>query len=240
MTIPPIAIGTFTSPGPSLYGPRCVTPGAKTGEGTENVWCSLPPVIYQPSYSAGVRPGRPLALSATAGQLALTTSPASASMMAMVGLLSPAGFTLGHIILIVLPASIVAILIGAFTMNRIGKELEDDPEFRRRCAQGLILPPPNALGDPAAAATKEGKRSALIFAFGIADIMASGFTGWKPIVVVGGGAMQPLDTTLFIQMVMLATAALIGAVYGVPASDIPKSPLLRLGLSAIVTLFGVA
>jgi len=56
----------------------------------------------------------------------------------------------------------------------------------------------------------------------------------------GQGGVSPLDTTLFIQMVMLATAALIVALCGVRASDIPGSPLFRLGLSAIVTLFGVA
>lgn len=111
------------------------------GAGTGNVFCSLLPVIYEVSYSAGVRPERPLALSATAGQLALTTSPASASMIAMVGLLAPAGFTLSQIVMIVLPASVIAILAGAFLMNRVGKELEEDPEFRRRCAEGSIQPP---------------------------------------------------------------------------------------------------
>lgn len=59
-------------------------------------------------------------------------------------------------------------------------------------------------------------------------------------VASGGGELLPLDMTQFIQMVMLATAALIVALCGVRASDIPRSPLFRLGLSAIVTLFGVA
>ena len=210
------------------------------GAGTGNVFCSLLPVIYEVSYSAGVRPERPLALSATAGQLALTTSPASASMIAMVGLLAPTGFTFGHIIMIVLPASLLAILAGAFIMNRIGKDLGEDPEFQRRCAEGSIQLPQRSGTANAITVTTEGKRSAVIFAIGILVIMVSGFTGWRPTVASGQGGVSPLDTTLFIQMVMLATAALIVALCGVRASDIPGSPLFRLGLSAIVTLFGVA
>ncbi|HEY0212243.1 MAG TPA: anaerobic C4-dicarboxylate transporter family protein [Paenirhodobacter sp.] len=209
------------------------------GAGTGNVFCSLLPVIYEVSYTAGVRPERPLALSATAGQLALTASPVSATMIAMLGLLSLVGFTIGNILMIVVPASILAILAGAFMMNRIGKELEDDPEFLRRRATGA-MPPQMALAMavPLQAGTR-AKRAALIFAAGIAVIMISGFTGLKP-TVISGGIATPLDTARFIQMVMLATAALIVAICGVRASDIPKSPLFRLGMSAIVTLFGVA
>lgn len=209
------------------------------GAGTGNVFCSLLPVIYEVSYSAGVRPERPLALSATAGQLALTASPVSATMIAMLGLLAPVGFTIGSILLIVVPASILAILAGAFVMNRIGKELEDDPEFQRRCAVGALTPLLQPHVVLPFSPTAAGKRSALIFATGITIVMISGFTGLKPM-VLSDGVATPLDTARFIQMVMLATAALIVALCKVRASDIPKSPLFRLGLSAIVTLFGVA
>lgn len=207
------------------------------GAGTGNVFCSLLPVIYEVSYAAGVRPERPLALSATAGQLALVASPVSAAMIVMVGLLAPSGFTLGDILMIVVPASLLAILVGAFLMNRVGKELAEEPEFLRRCAAGAIAPPPAFRTELARPAT--GRRSALIFAVGLAIVMAAGFTGLRPTVMVEGQPM-PLDMTQFIQMVMLATAALIVATCRVRASDIPRSPIFALGLSAIVTLFGVA
>ena len=207
------------------------------GAGTGNVFCSLLPVIYEVSYTAGVRPERPLALSATAGQLALVASPVSAATIAMVGLLAPWGFTLGNILTIVVPASVLAILVGAFITNRLGRELEDDPEFRRRCAAGAIAPQP--LVRIAPPPHPAGKRSALIFTLGLAVIMFSGFTGIKPAVTLGGSPVA-LDMAQFIQMVMLATAALIVALCKVHAADIPRSPLFCLGLSAIVTLFGVA
>ena len=206
------------------------------GAGTGNVFCSLLPVIYQVSLTAGVRPERPLALSATAGQLALVASPVSAAMIAMVSLLAPFGFTLGNILTIVVPASVLAILVGAFITNRIGAELADDPEFQRRCAAGAIALEP--WGDVARPETAAGRRSALIFGIGLAVIMVAGFTGMRPMVAVQGG-MVPLDSAQFIQMVMLATAALIVAFCGVRAADIPQSPLFGLGLSAIVMLFGI-
>ena len=53
------------------------------GAGTGNIYYSLLPVIYEVSYANKIRPERPLALSATAGQLAITSSPVSAAMAAM-------------------------------------------------------------------------------------------------------------------------------------------------------------
>lgn len=207
------------------------------GAGTGNVFCSLLPVIYEVSYAAGVRPERPLALSATAGQLALVASPVSAAMIAMLGLLAPYGFTLGDILIIVAPSSLVAVLVGAFVVNRLGPELEDDPEFLRRCASGAIAPKPETRGAPPPAAM--ARRSALIFGLGLAAIMAVGFSGIRPTVQVDGEAM-PLDMSQFIQMVMLTAAALIVALCRVRAGEIVRAPLFSVGLSAIVTLFGIA
>ena len=87
------------------------------------------------------RPERPLSLSATAGQLAITSSPVSAAMAAMVGLLAPKGFGLTSILMIVFPASLLAIVVGGFVMNRIGKNLPEDVEYQRRLAAGEVAPP---------------------------------------------------------------------------------------------------
>ncbi|MEI4472215.1 anaerobic C4-dicarboxylate transporter family protein [Frigidibacter sp. MR17.24] len=223
-------------PGRVTYVAPLATYVLCAGAGTGNVFCSLLPVIYEVSVSAGVRPERPLALSATAGQLALVASPVSAAMIAMVGLLAPSGFTLGDILVIVVPASVAAILVGAFVTNRLGAELADDPEFRRRCAAGVIVPQMRGAAHHPVTAT--GRRSAMIFGLGLGVVMAAGFSGVRPL-VGPAGARVPLDTGQMIQMVMLATAALIVASCRVRASEIPKSPLFGLGLSAMVTLFGI-
>jgi anaerobic C4-dicarboxylate transporter DcuA/anaerobic C4-dicarboxylate transporter DcuB len=179
-----------------------------------------------------------LALSATAGQLAITSSPVSAATAAMVGLLAPLGFKITDILMITVPASIAAILVGAFIMNRRGKELEDDPEFQRRLAAGeLAAPDP----DPEAkTVTAAGKRSALIFLAGVAFIVCAGiFEELRPHVMSKGKSVE-VDLSQLIQITMFTVAAMITALCKIKAGDIVKSPLFDSGMVAVIALFGVA
>jgi anaerobic C4-dicarboxylate transporter DcuB len=208
------------------------------GAGTGNIYYSLMPVIYEVSYAAGIRPERPLSLSATAGQLAITSSPVSAAMAAMVGLMVPLKFTLTDILFIVFPASLLAILVGGFVMNRIGAELKDDVEYQRRLAAGEIAPP--AAAGEAKEIPASAKLAAGLFMGGLAIIILAGlFEALHPH-VMSKGKSQPLDMSLFIEMTMLGVSALIVALCGVKASGIPKSSLFGSGLVAVVALFGVA
>jgi anaerobic C4-dicarboxylate transporter-like protein len=208
------------------------------GAGTGNIYYSLMPVIYEVAYANKIRPERPLALSATAGQLALTASPVSAAMAAMVGLLAPLGFTLVDILIITLPASIVAIVVGSIVMNLRGKELDHDAEYQRRLKAGEIAPPKPL--DGGAAIPAQGKRSALIFLAGIAVVIVAGiFPALRPLVEVKG-QLAPLDMSQMIQVVMFTVAALIVASCRVKAGEIAKSTLFTSGITAVVALFGVA
>jgi len=208
------------------------------GAGTGNIYYSLMPVIYEVSYANGVRPERPLALSATAGQLAITSSPVSAAMAAMVGLLTPLGFKITDILSITLPASVLAIVVGAFVMNLRGPALKDDPEYQRRLAAGEIeAPKPQTESTPI---TPQGKRSALIFMVGVLFIIAAGiFEELRPL-VQSKGEMKEVDLSQLIQITMFSVAALIVATCKVQASQIVKSPLFDSGMVAVVALFGVA
>ena len=64
------------------------------GAGTSNIYFSLIPVIEETAYKNGIRPERPLAASTVAGGLGITSSPVSAAMAVMVGLMEPLGFSL--------------------------------------------------------------------------------------------------------------------------------------------------
>ena len=110
------------------------------GAGTGFIYYSLIPVIYAVAYFNKVRPERPLAVAGTASQFAITASPVSAAMATLVGLLDPVGFGIGDILIVVLPASIVGLLVACFVQMRVGKELDDDPEYQRRIAAGEIEP----------------------------------------------------------------------------------------------------
>ena len=220
------------------YVAPITTFGFCAGAGTGNIYYSLMPVIYEVAWANKVRPERPLALSATAGQLAITSSPVSAATAAMVGLLAPLGFKITDILMITVPASIAAILVGAFVMNRRGKELADDPEYPRRLASGEISPP--KVESQAAAATPEGRRSALIFMAGVAFIVCAGiFEVLRPH-VMSKGKMIEVDLSQLIQITMFTVAALITASCRIKAGDIVKSPLFDSGMVAVVALFGVA
>lgn len=208
------------------------------GAGTGNIYYSLMPVIYEVALANKVRPERPLALSATAGQLAITASPVSAAMAAMVGLLAPLGFRITDILMITVPASILAIIAGGLVMSRIGKPLEQDPEYLRRIASGELTPPSaDAQLKPP---TREGKISALLFLTGVLFIIAAGiFEALRPQVMVKW-QLVGVDLSQLIQITMLTVAAAIVALAKVKAGEIVKSSLFDSGMVAVVALFGVA
>ena len=208
------------------------------GAGTGNIYYSLMPVIYEVSLANKVRPERPLALSATAGQLAITSSPVSAAMAAMVGLLAPLGFKITDILAITVPASICAIIAGAFVMNLRGKELDQDPEYQRLLAAGEIQPPDPNVGSKSV--SREAKLSALIFLAGVVFIICAGiFEALRPTVMSKGKEIM-VDLSQLIQITMFTVAAAITAICKIKAGDIVKSALFDSGLVAVVALFGVA
>ncbi|QKV53163.1 anaerobic C4-dicarboxylate transporter family protein [Comamonas antarctica] len=208
------------------------------GAGTGNIYYSLMPVIYEVALANKVRPERPLALSATAGQLAITASPVSAAMAAMVGLLAPLGFHITDILMITMPASIAAIVVGGLVMSRMGKPLDQDPEYLRRIASGELTPP--AADAQPKAPTRAGKLSALLFLGGVLFIISAGiFSQLRPQVMVDG-RLVGVDLAQLIQITMLTVAAAIVALAKVKASEIVKSSLFDSGMVAVVALFGVA
>lgn len=225
-------------PNQITYVAPLTTYGFCAGAGTGNIYYSLMPVIYEVAHANKVRPERPLALSATAGQLAITSSPVSAATAAMVGLLAPLGFKITDILFITVPASIAAILVGAFVMNRRGKNLAQDEEYLRRLASGELAEP--KAEREAQAVTREGRWSALIFLTGVLFIIAAGiFEELRPSVMAKGQRVD-VDLSQLIQITMFSAAAAIVALCKVKAGEIVKSSLFDSGMVAVVALFGVA
>ena len=114
------------------------------GAGTSNILYPLLPVIYDVSYKNGVRPSRPLSLSVVSTGVALACSPVSAAMAAMVTLtdVPPYDFELIDIIKITFPAAVVGIVLSSIAVNRLGKDLDDDPEIQAKMKSGeLALAP---------------------------------------------------------------------------------------------------
>ena len=96
--------------------------------------------------------------------IALAASPVSAAMAAMLTLtdVAPYDLGLGQILAITLPACVIGIIVTSLVVNRMWKDLDDDPEVQARIESGELAPPEAAAADGQSAAaqltyTKRGR-----------------------------------------------------------------------------------
>ncbi|SIO08082.1 SLC13 family permease [Agromyces cerinus] len=109
--------------------------------GTSNIFFALIPVIYETAYRNGQRPERALAASTVTSGLGITASPVSAAMAAYLVLMDGTGYGLPQILLITVPAALIACLATSLVQQRVGKDLLDDPEYLKRVADGTVEVP---------------------------------------------------------------------------------------------------
>ena len=183
------------------------------GAGTSNILYPLLPVIYDVSYKNNIRPSRPLSCAVAQSGMALAASPVSAAMAAMLALttVAPYNFDLVQILSITIPACLVGIIVTAMMVNRIGKDLDDDPEVQAKIASGELERPVAESGDAAAELTytKQGRNSAIVFLFGVVAIVILGlFPDLRPAFEVEGEKV-PIDMTTTIELVMFTVGVLI-------------------------------
>lgn len=211
------------------------------GAGTGHVFYPLLPIIYEVAMENNIRPERPMAVSTIASQQAITASPVSAAMAAMIALYEPLGLGLPKIMAIAVPATVIGVLVAAFVQKRVGKELKDDPEYNRRLKEGLV----QAAGTHGEGAVKRelpktAKTSALLFLAAVALVVFSGlFPELRPL-VPQGDKMVPLGMAVTIEIVMLSAAAIILFVTRTPAGKIPATNVAQAGLTAVIGIFGLA
>src|SRR5580765_4156959 len=106
--------------------------------GTGHIFYPLLPVIYEVAMKGRVRPERPIAVSTIASQQAITASPVSAATAALITVLAGKGIGLTQILLICVPSTLLGVIVAALVQTRIGVELDQDPEYRRRVASGEL------------------------------------------------------------------------------------------------------
>jgi anaerobic C4-dicarboxylate transporter DcuA len=222
-----------------------VTYGFTFASGTGHIVYPLLPVIYEVAYESGIRPERPMAIATIASQQAITASPVSAATAAMIGLLAPHLMGLVQILLICVPSTLLAVLAASFVQLKVGKELQDDPEYQRRIKSGELAPPAKKTSASAAAATvpplKRGAQtSAFIFFGGVALIVLAGI--FPALRTVPGKASDPVvvGMPVAIAIVMLAVAALILTATRAPVAEVPKCKTCQSGVTAIIGILGLA
>src|SRR5262245_11395135 len=98
-----------------------VTYGFTFASGTGHIVYPLLPVIYEVAHENGIRPERPMAVATIASQQAITASPVSAATAAMISMLADRGVGLIQILLICVPATLLAVVVAAFAQLRVGR-----------------------------------------------------------------------------------------------------------------------
>lgn len=206
--------------------------------GTGHIVYSLLPVITEVAKDSGIRPERPISASVIASQQAITASPISAAMAAMIGFMAPLGYSLGHLLLVCLPALLAGVIVGSLAVLRKGKELQDDPEYRRRVAEGLIKPVGEA--HERFAATGLVKLSVVLFLLGAVAIVMMGFIPELRPLISSGDKMSRLGMAATIEIVMLCVSFLIVILCKPKVDDVLRGSVFRSGALAIVIAFGLA
>jgi anaerobic C4-dicarboxylate transporter DcuA len=204
--------------------------------GTGHVAYAILPVIAEVARESGVRPERPLSIAVIASQQAITASPISAATVALLGLL-PGHPSLGKILAVCIPSTLVGCLVGAIVASRMGKDLADDPEYRRRLGEGLVDAPPAAA--EAAPATARAKLSVVIFLAGVVAVVLLGsFPGLRT--WTDGGRTRILGMAHAIEMVMLSVAAVLALACGANVERMAGGSVFRAGVQAVIAIFGIA
>lgn len=207
--------------------------------GTGHVSYSLLPVIAEVAADTRVRPERPLSIAVIASQQAITASPISAATVALLGLLSPFGYTLLDILMVSIPATLAGVFLGAFVASKMGKELEDDEDFLNKLRQGsfsfLDKDKKEKVVVPFTA-----KLSVYLFLAGATIIVLFGsFEFLRPSWVVGGVTTK-LGMPEVIEIVMLSIAGLMLLFCRADVEKTVKGSVFLAGIQAVIAIFGIA
>ena len=204
--------------------------------GTGHVAYSVLPVIAEVATETKIRPERPLGIAVIASQQAITASPISAATVALLSMLTGQGFnvSLFDILMISVPCTLAGVLAGAFYSLHVGKELEDDPEFKRRIAEGEFTTQKYVLKD--VKNQKAAGWSVIIFILATIGIIL--FGSIESIRPVFNG--QSLSMAYIIEILMLSAAAIILLATRTDGIKAVQGSVFSAGMQAVVAIFGIA
>ncbi|WP_297642622.1 anaerobic C4-dicarboxylate transporter [uncultured Bacteroides sp.] len=206
--------------------------------GTGHVAYSVLPVIAEVAKETNIRPERPLGIAVIASQQAITASPISAATVALLGLLAGFDVSLIDILKITVPATAIGVLVGALFSMKVGKELTDDPEYRKRLAEGYLDVPKVEIEDV------RNKRNAVlsVWVFLLATVfivLFGSFDSWRPSFTVEGKTVQ-LGMSYIIEIIMLSAAALILLLTRTDGIKATQGSVFSAGMQAVIAIFGIA
>lgn len=211
--------------------------------GTQHVIYALLPVIAEISRKSGVRPERPMAMTVIAAMQGLVASPISAATVAMLGILSVMGVSLPQMMIVIIPSTLIAVVIGAITVFKKGKELADDPIYQQRLKDGKILAL-EATKTPDKKTLKNAKGSTYLFFFAIIMIVILGmFPELRPTfewMVDGELTEDQIGMGSSIMIIMLAIGGVIMIIFKADAGKAVGGSIMKSGVVALISILGIA
>ena len=210
--------------------------------GTGHIAYSLLPIISEIATDSKVRPERPLSISVIASQQAITASPISAATAALLSaeLLGDKGVTLGNILMVCIPATLIGVIVGAIAVSFMGVPLEKDPEYLRRLREGVLDAEGKSEEALSPQAAKRAKTSVIVFLIGVLSIVLFGsIDSLRPTFTVNGQLIK-LGMTQVIEIVMMSTAGLMLIFAKVDINKAVKGSVFIAGMQAVIAIFGIA
>ena len=205
--------------------------------GTGHVAYSVLPVIAEVSRHNGIRPERPMSMAVIASQFAIVASPSAAAVVAVVAFLEPQGIHLGDVLMVTIPSTLLGLGLACVFVNKMGKELKDDPEYQRRLQDPKYAEVFNTTTTQTEVEiSKTAKTSVGLFLLGALLVVVMGAMPQLRPVFDG----KPMGMAHTIEIVMLAIGALI-IIFCKPDGDvITRGSVFHAGMRAVIAIFGIA
>ena len=211
--------------------------------GTQHVIYALLPIISEISRKSGIRPERPMAMTVIAAMQGLVSSPISASTVAMIGILSVMGVSLPQMMVVIIPSTLIAVVIGSITVLKKGKELADDPTYQQRLKDGKIIAL-EATKTPDKKTLRNAKGSTYMFFFAIIMIVIIGmFPELRPTyewIVDGELTEDQIGMGPAIMIIMLAIGGIIMIIFKANAGKAVGGSIMKSGVVALISILGIA
>ncbi|SQI39044.1 Anaerobic C4-dicarboxylate transporter DcuA [Leminorella richardii] len=199
--------------------------------GTGFIVFSTLPVIAEVAKESGIRPSRTLAGSVVASQIAISGSPISAAMAAMLTIMEGNGVTFIQVMAVCLPASFFAAMVAAFIASRQGCELEDDEVYLERLQKGLVRK-----YEEKQETTPGAKLSVALFLLAtVAIVVLAAFPSLRP----GFDLGKPMGTRDIIIICMMSAACLMVVFCKTSTDSVVLAPTFRAGMSSVAVILGI-
>ena len=203
--------------------------------GTGHTAFSTLPVIAEVAKLNGIRPSRPLSIATVASQIAICASPISAAVVFFSKELEKYGVDYVKLLLISIPSTFLACMLGAVVANFMGKELKDDPIFQERLAKGQVNM--TASSDDQKEIPPEAKRSVLIFGICLFCVVFYAMAISSTFALITKPILTRDDAIISF---MLGAATLICLFCKADAKNILNAATFKSGMSACICVLGVA